>query len=84
MGTDKIACSPIKIVLFCVYLLDYGSIVHPVNTFADDIHPVIHISRADSVDFFAGAEPVRPVTVLREKVVPLGSLKLALYVNNPN
>ena len=25
MGTDKIACSPIKIVLFCVYLLDYGS-----------------------------------------------------------
>lgn len=27
MGTDKIACSPIKIVLFCVYLLDYGSLV---------------------------------------------------------
>ena len=28
MGTDKIACPPIKIVLFCVYLLDYGSVFH--------------------------------------------------------
>ena len=30
MGTDKIACSPIKIVLFCVYLLDYGSPAAPL------------------------------------------------------
>ena len=42
MGTDKIACSPIKIVLFCVYLLDYGSRrnreTHP---FADELALIV-------------------------------------------